>query len=419
MTAEFVLSELQSVGSPEKAAHLSRFFKTGPGQYGEGDRFLGVVVPQTRSIAKANKAMPLDELQRLLDSPWHEARLCALLVLVYRFQDKKTPETEREKMYRFYLKNTRRCNNWDLVDLSCRDIVGEYLVNRDRSVLYELAASDNLWEQRISIVCTWAFIRRSDFTDTLALAERLMTHKHDLMHKWAGIYNVRSFISDDPVQFPHRFTEKRDIEISAFITSWISYGRRELILRKADWLHSRMGGSPYEWVLSGRYWELVSDVPAGKRDTFYRFYTHSDLCALCDQLKEIYQRYDSLEDALAASSYPNPVFKLQDLFSGINGIPVMGGTSACKRLAMFLRWMVRTDGIVDFGIWQTVFHPRQLIIPLDTHVHQISLELGLTQQRTATLKTALEITEALSHIFPDDPCLGDFALFGYDINKGK
>lgn len=130
MTAEFVLSELQSVGSPEKAAHLSRFFKTGPGQYGEGDRFLGVVVPQTRSIAKANKAMPLDELQRLLDSPWHEARLCALLVLVYRFQDKKTPEAEREKMYRFYLKNTRRCNNWDLVDLSCRDIVGEYLVNR-------------------------------------------------------------------------------------------------------------------------------------------------------------------------------------------------------------------------------------------------------------------------------------------------
>ena len=239
------------------------------------------------------------------------------------------------------------------------------------------------------------------------------------LKEWAGTYNVKSFISDDPVQFPHRFTEKRDIEISAFITSWISYGRRELILRKADWLHSRMGGSPYEWVLSGRYWELVSDVPAGKRDTFYRFYTHSDLCALCGRLKEIYQRYDSLEDALAASSYPNPVFKLQDLFSGINGTPVMGGTSACKRLAMFLRWMIRTDGIVDFGIWKTAFHPRQLIIPLDTHVHQISLELGLTQQRTATLKTALEITEALSHIFPDDPCLGDFALFGYDINKGK
>ena len=239
------------------------------------------------------------------------------------------------------------------------------------------------------------------------------------LKEWAGTYNVKSFIPDDPVQFPHRFTEKRDIEISGFITSWISYGRREVILRKADWLHSRMGGSPYEWISSGRYRELASDVPAGKRDTFYRFYTHSDLRALCDRLKEIYEQYDSLEDALAASPYPNPVLKLQDVFSGINGIPVMSGTSACKRLAMFLRWMVRTDGIVDFGIWKTAFHPRQLIIPLDTHVHQLSLELGLTRQRSATLKTALEITEALSHIFPDDPCLGDFALFGYDINKGK
>ncbi len=239
------------------------------------------------------------------------------------------------------------------------------------------------------------------------------------LKEWAGTYNVKSFIPDDPVQFPHRFTEKRDIEISGFITSWISYGRREVILRKADWLHSRMDGSPYEWISSRRYRELASDVPAGKRDTFYRFYTHSDLRALCDRLKEIYEQYDSLEDALAASPYPNPVLKLQDVFSGINGIPVMSGASACKRLAMFLRWMIRTDGIVDFGIWKTAFHPRQLIIPLDTHVHQLSLELGLTRQRSATLKTALEITEALSHIFPDDPCLGDFALFGYDINKGK
>ena len=147
-------------------------------------------------------------------------------------------------------------------------------------------------------------------------------------------------------------------------------------------------------------------------------YAFGSVC-LCDRLKEIYGRYDSLEDASAASPYPNPVLKLQDLFSGINGIPVMGGTSACKRLAMFLRWMIRTDGIVDFGIWQTAFHPRQLIIPLDTHVHQISLELGLTQQRTATLKTALEITGALSHIFRMILAWAILPLFGYDINKGK
>ena len=186
MTAAFVLSELQSIGSSEKAVHLSRFFKTGPGQYGEGDRFLGVMVPYSRAIAKANKAMPLEEVQLLLESSWHEARLCALLILVYRFKERKITEEEREQIYSFYIKNARRCNNWDLVDLSCRDIVGEYLVDKDRSILYRLADSENLWEQRIAIVATWAFIRRSDFNDTLALAERLMAHKHDLMHKAVG-----------------------------------------------------------------------------------------------------------------------------------------------------------------------------------------------------------------------------------------
>lgn len=186
MTAAFVLSELQSIGSSEKAVHLSRFFKTGPGQYGEGDRFLGVMVPYSRAIAKANKAMPLEEVQLLLESSWHEARLCALLILVYRFKERKITEEEREQIYSFYIKNARRCNNWDLVDLSCRDIVGEYLVDKERSILYRLADSENLWEQRIAIVATWAFIRRSDFNDTLALAERLMAHKHDLMHKAVG-----------------------------------------------------------------------------------------------------------------------------------------------------------------------------------------------------------------------------------------
>ena len=172
MTAEFILSELRSIGSPEKAAHLSRFFKTGPGQYGEGDRFLGVVVPFTRNIARANKATPFEELRLLLDSPWHEARLCALLIL---------------SIVSFYLKHIRRCDNWDLVDMSCRDLLGEYLADKsDRSLLYRLAESDNLWEQRISIVSTWAFIHRDDFADTLALVERLMSHPHGLIHKAMG-----------------------------------------------------------------------------------------------------------------------------------------------------------------------------------------------------------------------------------------
>ena len=239
------------------------------------------------------------------------------------------------------------------------------------------------------------------------------------LQEWAGTYNVKAFIPNDPVSFPHRYTEKRDIEVSAFLTAWISYGRRELILRKAEWLHEQMGESPSEWIRSGGYKALVPDLSPGTRDTFYRFYTFSDLRALCARLKVIYTDYDSLEDALATHPDPNPIRKLQDLFAGINGIPVMSGTSACKRLAMFLRWMVRTDGIVDLGIWQTAVRPHQLIIPLDTHVHQISLGLGLTARKDASLKTALEITEALACTFPGDPCLGDFALFGYDINKEK
>lgn len=249
--------------------------------------------------------------------------------------------------------------------------------------------------------------------------KKLDLETRNRLAEWARQYNVKSFIGNDPVRFPHRFKEKQDIEISAFITSWISYGRRELILRKAEWLHSRMGESPYRWIRQEEYEGLSGELPAGKRDTFYRFYTFGDLRELCRRLKTIYEQYESLEEAWAASSCLNPIHKLQDLFAGINGIPVMSGTSACKRLAMFLRWMVRNDQVVDFGIWRTCACPADLIIPLDTHVHQISLELGLTEQKNATLRTAVEITEALRSVFPNDPCLGDFALFGYDINRKK
>lgn len=184
MTAAFVLNELLSVANPEKARFLQRFFKTGPGQYAEGDVFLGLVVPLTRSIARNCKATPLPELQILIESEYHEARLCALLIVVEQF--KKAPEAQREELYAFYLRNACRINNWDLVDVTCPHIVGAYLLDKDRSVLYKLAASDNLWEQRIAMVSTIAFIRNREYTDTLALAERLMTHRHDLMHKAVG-----------------------------------------------------------------------------------------------------------------------------------------------------------------------------------------------------------------------------------------
>lgn len=184
MTAAFVLNELLSMANPEKALFLQRFFKTGPGQYAEGDVFLGLIVPLTRSIAKANIQTPLAELQVLMDSEYHEARLCALLIIVEQF--KKASPAEREVLYEFYLKNPRRINNWDLVDVTCPHVIGAYLLDKDRSRLYELAASDNLWEQRIAMVSTVTFIRHREYTDTLALAEQLITHTHDLMHKAVG-----------------------------------------------------------------------------------------------------------------------------------------------------------------------------------------------------------------------------------------
>lgn len=184
MTAAFVLNELLSMANPEKALFLQRFFKTGPGQYAEGDVFLGLIVPLTRSIAKANIQTPLAELQVLMDSEYHEARLCALLIIVEQF--KKASPAEREVLYEFYLKNARRINNWDLVDVTCPHVIGAYLLDKDRSRLYELAASDNLWEQRIAMVSTVTFIRHREYTDTLALAEQLITHTHDLMHKAVG-----------------------------------------------------------------------------------------------------------------------------------------------------------------------------------------------------------------------------------------
>lgn len=186
-TSEQIIAALRQIGTPEKAAHLSKFFKTGKGEYGEGDCFLGIPVPETRRVAKAHVDTSFEDLHILLESPWHEVRLCALLILVERFKRKKTSEEEREEIYHFYLKHTKRCNNWDLVDLSCPTIVGGYLLNHtDRSTLYRLAEGPLLWEQRIAMVSTYTFIYNRQFDDAIRLAKHFMTHQHDLMHKAVG-----------------------------------------------------------------------------------------------------------------------------------------------------------------------------------------------------------------------------------------
>lgn len=179
-----VLKALRELADSEVAERSKRFFKTGPGEYGEGDQFHGIRVPKIRKIAGRFKELSLSETERLLHSDFHEERLCALIILVNK--SKKADPKELEKIYQLYLKNTTYINNWDLVDTSAEHIIGRYLADKDRTILYTLAKSNDLWERRISIMSTFHFIKNNDFDDTLKIAELLLNDKHDLIHKATG-----------------------------------------------------------------------------------------------------------------------------------------------------------------------------------------------------------------------------------------
>lgn len=168
----------------EKAELLSHYFKTGQGQYGEGDIFLGLVVPQQRALAKEFLFLSFCNLQKFLNSKYHEFRLIALLILVGKFN--KASEVEKKKIVDFYLKNIKNINNWDLVDLSCYHIIGAYLFDKNRDVLYKLANSKHLWSKRVAIVSTFYFIKRDDLSDVFKLAKILLSDEHDLIHKAIG-----------------------------------------------------------------------------------------------------------------------------------------------------------------------------------------------------------------------------------------
>lgn len=184
MRAPLVLRRMRALGDPRRAVHSQRFFRTGPGEYGAGDRFLGLTVPQIRGLARECSGLPLTELETLLESRWHEARLLAVILLedAYRRGDAKT----RDRVYRLYLRRTDRINNWDLVDTSAPGIVGAHLLGRSRAPLRKLARSRSLWERRIAVVATQHFIRHGEFEDTLQLAELLIEDEHDLILKAVG-----------------------------------------------------------------------------------------------------------------------------------------------------------------------------------------------------------------------------------------
>lgn len=201
-TAEEILVCLESIADEAQARQLMRFFKTGKGEYGEGDRFLGLKVPQTRTVVReAAHEVPLPEIEKLILSQWHEARLAGFLLLVEEMKaalpgkrrDAAACAARRDAVASFYLSHARYANNWDLVDLSCPKILGEWLLHPssdgmfpDRAVLDRLAASRNLWEQRIGIVATWRLIKEGQFEDTIRIASALLNHPHDLIHKATG-----------------------------------------------------------------------------------------------------------------------------------------------------------------------------------------------------------------------------------------
>jgi len=184
MNYQQINKDLQALSNPEIASHSQGFFKTGKGEYGYGDKFLGIRVPVIRQAVKKYKTASLSTVEKLLHSKYHEIRLFALLHMVYQFLN--GDDIQQKKIYQLYLDNTKYINNWDLIDSSAHHIVGNYLANKDRKILYALAESSSLWQRRIAIISTFYFIKNNEYSDTLKISKQLLNDKEDLLHKASG-----------------------------------------------------------------------------------------------------------------------------------------------------------------------------------------------------------------------------------------
>ena len=231
------------------------------------------------------------------------------------------------------------------------------------------------------------------------------------MIEWAHRYNVRSFIENDPVQFVHKFKDTRDIEVAGFLVSWISWGNRRAIINKGKELMSIIQGRPYDFLMYEEHKRFK-----GKQEKIYRTFSYDDFYKLCESMRLVYEGYSCIGQKMSVYKNCRYDHALRQMFGHCYGIPSLFSTSAAKRVNMFLRWMVRKDD-VDIGVWSDFLDKRKLMIPVDTHVLQMAQRLGITKQTIANEKAMLEITEYFKGIFPDDPCMGDFALFGYGVNN--
>lgn len=241
----------------------------------------------------------------------------------------------------------------------------------------------------------------------------------------ANKYETSSFLNGDPSWFMHQVIGKRNQETIAFIASCLSYGSRQVFLPRIQYLLDCSRSEPYEWIRTGKY---TLDIPNDDQ-CFYRLYTNTMMHHLFYALQTMYEEYGDMENYIRCYAKLNKEKPQTDAIIAIEaicdyflkheaiGIVPKSTTSSCKRVCMFLRWMVRTDSPVDLGIWSDLIDQRSLIIPLDTHVIQQSLQLGLITSKTASMSVARKLTDKLLEIFPNDPLKADFALFGYGVNQ--
>lgn len=238
-----------------------------------------------------------------------------------------------------------------------------------------------------------------------------------LLRQYAIQYETAEFLNGDPSWFMHQVEGVQNQEAMALVTSVLSYGSRPVFMSKVDTLLRASSGEMHEWIMRGEYQQMFK---ADDNGCFYRFYTNTVMAGFLNTYRNILQEYGSLGTAVAenASDGYHALVRICELFNAKYKCVVIpkDTTSACKRLCMFLRWMVRDNSPVDLGLWSRFIDRRTLIIPLDTHVLQQSNRLGLLQSTNASMSTAKRLTSVLAEVFPDDPLRGDFALFGYGVN---
>jgi 3-methyladenine DNA glycosylase AlkD len=230
VSAEGFIKKLKSFQSPEELKKIRRYFKTGAGEYGEGDEFMGVRMGQVFALAKEFIETPPGEIEKLLESPIHEVRVGAVSIMDWQARRKKTPMERRKELFDLYISRHDRINNWDLVDRSAPHVVGGYLVDKPRGVLYELARSKNVWERRTAIVSTYYFVKLGDVTDTFRIAEMLLNDDHDLIHKATG-----GWLREAGKKDPRKLLDFLDKYAAAMARTALRYAVERLDKKRRDY----------------------------------------------------------------------------------------------------------------------------------------------------------------------------------------